>query len=91
MSLQIILVALNACPLKAVEFLFPAALACRAAVFCAIALNQHNFIYVEFFFSPESMSVSHFAELARNYEYKSCATRKRAAVPPVSPFQCLFV
>lgn len=89
MSLQIILVALNACLLKAIEF-FPAVLAYRAAVCCAVAFNQHNFSYVDFF-SPETLSVSRFAELTWNYGYKSYVTRKQAAVSSVPAFQCLFI
>lgn len=59
MSLQIILVALNAFLLKAVGFFSYCAY--RAAVFCAAVLNQHNFSYVEFcflFFSPKILCLS---------------------------------
>lgn len=89
MSLQIILVALNACLLKAIEFF-----SCCAGIYsccllcCSIQPTQFQLCW--FFFSWNTMSVSRFAELAWNYGYKSCVTRKQAAVSSVSPFQCLF-
>lgn len=54
MTVQIIKIALNTCLLKAMYFLFCfvffAVLAYRAAVFHAVALNQHNFSYADILF-----------------------------------------